>query len=36
MNEVEMQKLQNIVVESIQEYFDDYDWDGKFIQYIGK
>ena len=36
MNEVEMQELQNRVVESIQDYFDAYDWDGKFIQHFGE
>ena len=36
MNEVEMQELQNRVVESIQGYFDAYDWDGKFIQHFGE
>ena len=36
LNEVEMQGLQNRVVESIQEYFDAYDWDAKFIQHFGE
>jgi len=36
VNEVEMQELQNRVVESIQDYFDAYDWDGKFIQHFGE
>ena len=27
MSEAEMQELQNRVVESIQDYFDSYDWD---------
>jgi hypothetical protein len=36
MNELEMQELQNRVVESIQDYFDAYDWDDKFIQYFGE
>ena len=35
MNEVEMQELQNRVVESIQDFFDAYDWDAKFIQRFG-
>ena len=35
MNELEMQELQNPVVESIQEYFDAYDWDAKFVQHFG-
>lgn len=32
MNEVERQELQNGVVESIHDYFDAYDWDGRFTQ----
>ena len=36
MNEQEMQELQNRVVESIQDYFDSYDWDGKFIEHFGQ
>ena len=35
MSEEEMQELQNRVVESIQDYFDSYDWDAKFIQHFG-
>ncbi len=35
MSEAEMQELQNRVVDSIQEYFDKYDWDAKFIQHFG-
>jgi hypothetical protein len=35
MSEEEMQELQNRVVDSIQDYFDSYDWDAKFIQYFG-
>ena len=35
MNELEMQELQNRVVESIQDFFDAYDWDAKFIQRFG-
>jgi len=35
MNQAEMQELQNRVVESIQGYFDAYDWDSKFIQHFG-
>jgi len=35
MNELEMQELQNRVVESIQDYFDAYAWDAKFIQRFG-
>ena len=36
MNEVEMQELQNRVVESIQVFFDAYDWDAKFIDHFGE
>ena len=36
MNEQEMQELQNRVVESIQDYFNSYDWDGKFIEHFGQ
>jgi hypothetical protein len=35
MNEEKMQELQSRVVESIQDYFDCYDWDGKFIEHFG-
>ena len=35
MSELEMQELQNRVVESIQDYFDAYDWDAKFIEHFG-
>jgi hypothetical protein len=36
MNEEKMQELRNRVVESVQDYFDNYDWDGKFIEYFGE
>jgi hypothetical protein len=36
MSEEEMQELRDRVVESIQDYFDAYDWDGKFIQHFGE
>ena len=36
MNEEKMQELQNRVVESIQDYLDSYDWDGKFIEHFGE
>ena len=36
MSELEMQELQNRVVESIQDFFDAYDWDAKFIQHFGE
>jgi hypothetical protein len=31
-----MQELQNRVVESIQDFFDSYDWDKKFIDHFGE
>ena len=36
MSEQEMQELRNRVVESIQDYFDSYDWDGKFTEHFGQ
>ena len=30
-----MQELQNRIAEGIQDYFDNYDWDGKFLQHFG-
>ncbi len=36
MSEEEMQELQNRVVESIQDYFDNYDWDRKFVEHFGE
>jgi hypothetical protein len=36
MSDEEMQELQNRVVESIQNYFDGYDWDRKFIDHFGE
>jgi hypothetical protein len=36
MSEEEMQELQNRVVASIQDYFDNYDWDRKFIDHFGE
>ena len=35
MDELEMQELQDRVVESIQDFFDSYDWDKKFIEHFG-
>ena len=34
MNDEEMQKLQNKVVESIQDYFETYDWDKAWQKYM--
>jgi hypothetical protein len=36
MSEEEMQALQDRVVASIQDYFDSYDWDRKFIDHFGE
>jgi hypothetical protein len=33
MTDEEMQKLQNKVVESIEEYFESYDWDKAWQRY---
>lgn len=34
MTDEEMQELQNKVVESIEEYFESYDWDKAFAKYL--
>jgi hypothetical protein len=34
MKDEEMQKLQNEVVESIEEYFESYDWDKAWTKYM--
>jgi len=34
MNDEEMQELQNKVVESIQDYFESYDWDKAWQRYM--
>jgi hypothetical protein len=34
VNDEEMQKLQNQVVESIQDYFESYDWDKAWQRYM--
>jgi hypothetical protein len=34
MKDEEMQKLQNEVVESIEQYFESYDWDKAFKRYL--
>ena len=34
MTDEEMQELQNKVVESIEEYFESYDWDKAFKRYM--
>ena len=35
MTEEERQALMERISEGIQEYFDAYDWDAKFIQHFG-
>lgn len=34
MDNEKMQELQNKVVESIEAYFETYDWDAAFIKYL--
>lgn len=34
MNDEEMQELQNKVVESVDSYFESYDWDAAFKKYL--
>lgn len=34
MDNEKIQELQNKVVESIQDYFDAYDWDAAFKKYL--
>jgi len=36
MSEEEKQALMERVIESVQEYFDAYDWDAKFIEHFGQ
>ena len=35
MTEEEKQALRDRVVESVQDYFDNYDWDKKYIEHFG-
>lgn len=34
MNNEKMQELQNKVVESVEEYFENYDWDTEWQKYL--
>jgi hypothetical protein len=34
MTDDEMQALQASITESIEQYFEEYDWDSKFKQYL--
>jgi hypothetical protein len=34
MNNEKMQELQNKVVESVEEYFENYDWDTAWQKYL--
>ena len=34
MTDEEMQKLQEQIIEGIEEYFDTYDWDKAFKRYL--
>jgi len=34
MTDDEMQDLQDSIIDSIQDYFDNYDWDKAFQKYL--
>jgi hypothetical protein len=34
MTDEEMQKLQEQIIQGIEEYFEDYDWDKAFAKYL--
>ena len=36
MTEEELQSLMKSITEGIQEYFENYDWDKKFIEHFGE
>jgi len=36
MTEDEMQELMESITEGIQDYFEQYDWDQKFIEHFGE
>ena len=36
MTEEEKQALMQKVIDSVQDYFDNYDWDKKFIEHFGE
>ena len=36
MTEEELQSLMKSISEGIQEYFENYDWDKKFIEHFGE
>ncbi len=36
MTEEEKQALRDRVIESVQDYLDNYDWDKKFIEHFGE
>jgi len=36
MTEEELQSLMNSITEGIQDYFENYDWDKKFIEHFGE
>jgi hypothetical protein len=35
MTEEERQALMERIIEGVQDFFDSYDWDEKFIDYFG-
>ena len=36
MTEEERQALMERISEGVQDFFDNYDWDGKYIEYFGQ
>jgi hypothetical protein len=36
LSKSELEQLESRIVAGIQEYFDNYDWDAKFIQHFEK
>lgn len=36
MTEEEKQALMQKVIDNVQDYFDNYDWDKKFIEHFGE
>ena len=34
MTDKEMQRLQDSIIEDIQDFFDKYDWDSEFIKHL--
>ena len=36
LTEEEKQALMQKVIDNVQDYFDNYDWDKKFIEHFGE